>query len=54
MFPAGELPSRQETRTAKRFLKCSGKENKRYALPAWPDGTQLKDLAELEKGCQDM
>ena len=38
--PSSKLPSRQETKKAKRFLKIFGKEKKMYALSAWPDGTR--------------
>ena len=33
-----------------RFFSCSGREKKRYALPAGPHGTRSEGLAELEKG----
>ena len=50
-----QLPSRQEKRTAQHFSKFSGKEKKRHALPAGPDGTRSqKGLEELEKRCQEV
>ena len=40
VFPSGKLLSRQGMRTAKRFLKFSGKEKKMHVLPAGPNGTR--------------
>ena len=49
--PLNKLPSRQEMRTAKFFLKASGKEKKRYALPVGPDGRpSQKVLWSWKKG----
>ena len=55
MSPSSKLPSRQGTRTAKRFVQIfrQGEEDVCIAsLARW--NAQFKDLAELKKRCQNM